>query len=185
MSLGGLISIASVYEVFTLTLARLSYAMAHDGLLPPAFARVDGRFGTPYVGVLFQAGSALVLALLFDLTDLIAIAMFFLGLCYAVTALAARRLIKRTPDQQLHLPALRVALLLAVLSGVYLSSQAPPRLVAIGLTAMLGGLALFAWRGGGWQRKARRQAELEHGEHPVDERTHRDELWLLRLVRRR
>jgi amino acid transporter len=185
MSLGGLISIASVYEVFTLGLARLSYAMAKDGLLPPVFARVHSRVGTPHVGLLFQAGSALVFSLLFDLPDLISIAVFFLGLCYTVTALSALRLIERAPEGRLRLPALRGVLVLAALSGAYLSLQAPARLIAIGMAVILVGLALFGWQGGGWQETAALRAELEEGEHRFEEWAHRWELWLLQLVRRR
>jgi amino acid transporter len=184
MSLGGLVAIASVYEVFMLGLARLSYAMARDGLLPPAFARVHHRFGTPYVGLLFQAASALLPALLFDLTDLIAIAVFFLGICYLLTALAALALIAREPARRLHLPGLRAALLLAAASGAYLSVQALPRLVALGLGVMALGLALFVWRGGGWQQAATLQVGLRRGEQRCEQWAHRGERWLLHLLRR-
>src|SRR5439155_1415439 len=40
MSAGALVSIAGVYDVFTLSLARLSYAMAKDGLFPAPFAKI-------------------------------------------------------------------------------------------------------------------------------------------------
>src|SRR5207245_4245660 len=40
MSAGALVSIVGVYDVFTLSLARLSYAMAADGLFPTPFAKI-------------------------------------------------------------------------------------------------------------------------------------------------
>jgi amino acid transporter len=179
MSLGGLLAIASSYEVFTLTLARLSYAMARDGLWPSAFARLHPRFGTPYVGLLFQAASAPLVALVFDLTDLLACAVFFLGISYAVTALAALRLMARAPGQRLHLPGLRGALVLAALGGAYLSLQVPPRLIGIGAAVMAVGLGLFVWGAGRWQPRAQWS-----GEQHIPPWAHRGERWLLHLLRR-
>jgi amino acid transporter len=57
----------------------LSYALAKDGLFPHPFARLHHQFGTPYVGLAFQALAALAFANVLDLTNLIDGAMFFLG----------------------------------------------------------------------------------------------------------
>src|SRR5436190_8597 len=96
-----------------LSLARLSYAMARDALFPAPFAKIHPRFHTPYLGIAFQAVCALVGSLLFDLRGLIAISVFFLGLCYVATAASALRLVQRHPDRRLLVPALRPALFLA------------------------------------------------------------------------
>lgn len=127
MSLGALISIAGVYEVFTL-LARLSYAMATDGLLPGVFARLDTKSGAPYAGLVFQAACALVLALLFNVAILLTTAVFFLGICFAGTALAAFRLVSRHRNRAVRLPGLRVFLILAA-SHRPTSAPRPPRLL--------------------------------------------------------
>lgn len=81
MSVGALVSIAGVYDVFTLSVARLSYAMARDGLFPAPFARIHPRFGTPYLGIAFQAVSALAGALFVDIRSLIAVAVSLCGPC--------------------------------------------------------------------------------------------------------
>ncbi len=152
MSLGALISIAGVYEAFTLGVARLSYALAADGLFPAAFARIHPKFGTPHVGLAFQAVAALIGATLFDLRGLITIAVFFLGISYALTALAALRLVGQHPERALRLPGLRGGLVLAALSGVYLATQASLTQIGIGLAAMTFGLGLYAVLGTRWRR---------------------------------
>ncbi len=151
MSLGALISIAGVYDAFTLGVARLSYALAADGLFPAAFARIHPKFSTPHVGLAFQAAVALIGATLFDLRGLITIAVFFLGISYALTALAALRLVARHPDSALRLPGLRIGLVLAALSGVYLATQAPLTQIGIGAAVMLFGLGLYAVLGTQWR----------------------------------
>jgi APA family basic amino acid/polyamine antiporter len=178
MSIGALVSIAGVYDVFSLGVARLSYALAADGLFPAAFARLHPRFGTPYGGLLFQAAFAVVGATLFDLRGLITIAVFFLGLCYVLTALAALRLVERQPERALHVPGLRAGLLLAALSGGYLASQAGTREISIGSVVMLFGAAVYFIRGAQWRAVAFRVETWERwAEH--------HHLWLLRSIRRR
>ena len=49
--------------------ARLSYAAAKDGLLPPVFARVHPRWRTPHVSMLALAGAGTVLLLVMQLGD--------------------------------------------------------------------------------------------------------------------
>jgi basic amino acid/polyamine antiporter, APA family len=75
ISFGGLVSILGVYDVFTLSLARLSFAIARDRLLSPFFARIHPQWGTPHQGLIFQAVFSFLAATLFDLTNLIAIAV--------------------------------------------------------------------------------------------------------------
>ena len=185
MSLGGLIAIASVTEVFMLSLARLSYAMARDGLFPAAFARVDPRFRTPVVGLVFQAGSAIVLLPFVGLRSLIDVAVFFLGISYLITALAALRLARRNPAAALHVPGLRLLLALAALGGLALAAQLSLAQTAAGLGAMAGGVALFAWQRGAWTHRAELLAELHHQEEHFEAWAHRHERWLFHSVRRR
>jgi APA family basic amino acid/polyamine antiporter len=184
MSLGALVSIAGVYEVFTLGVARLSYALARDGLFPQPFGRLHNQFGTPYVGLTFQALAALVLASFLDLTHLISTAMFFLGLCFAVTALAALRLIKRAPDKALHLPALRGLLPLASLGGIVLAAQAPPMVILMGAAVMGVGLVGFIARHGARRTRSELETSIRRDEQEFEVWLREHQHWLLRFSRR-
>jgi amino acid transporter len=185
MSVGGLVSILGVYDVFTLSLARLSYAMARDGLFPPLFARIHSKWGTPDQGLIFQAVSAFVVAAVLDLTSLIAISVFFLGLCYLLTALSALRLLRQRPSAALHVPGLRPLLVLAALSGVYLSVQAPPTLIIIGVGITAAGLLIYWVRRSAWRRAADLVGELAREEQEFERWARRRERWLLGFVWRR
>jgi basic amino acid/polyamine antiporter, APA family len=154
MSLGAVISIVGVYDVFTLSVARLTYALAVDGLFPAPFARLHNRFGTPWVGLAFQAGSALVATWVFNLSGLIATSVFFLGICYVITAVAALRLLMCSQQLRLRLHGLRPALALAGLGGAYLAAQAPWRGIAVGSVALAAGLTVYGLRHGAWREAA-------------------------------
>lgn len=185
MSLGALIAIVGVFDVFMLSVSRLSYALARDGLFPTPFARLHRRYGTPWAGLLFQAGSALGVSLLSNVGALIAASVFFLGLCYLLTAAAALRLVKRHPDAALRLPYLRAVLVLAGASGVYLASQAPARQIAFGSAALVAGPFAYGVRRWAWRNAAPLEGDLRRGEQRFECWLAQRERWLLNLARRR
>ena len=183
MTIGALISIAGVYDVFTLGVARLSWAMARDGLFPRPFARLS-RAGTPWVGLTFQAMCGFAGVFLFDIRPLIEASVFFLGLCYVFTALAALRLLSKTPARGVHVPMLRPLLALGCLGGGFLSLQAPGGMIGLGVGAMVIGLAAFMV-----VRRAHRGTTALRGELKADERelgrvVAQRERWLVASLRR-
>jgi amino acid transporter len=184
MGVGAVVSIAGVYQVFTLGLARLSYAMAVDGLLPAPLARVDRNRGTPFIGLLFQAACALAMVFLFKISLLITAAIFFLGVCYVATAFAAIRLIRQHPDHAVRLPGLRVWLFLAALAGFYLSTQTSTRVKALGCLLMLAGAVLNIVRGRAWRRASSARAEERRLEDSTERRLREGERWLHHFARR-
>jgi APA family basic amino acid/polyamine antiporter len=54
--------LSSVILVMLLGQPRIFYSMAHDGLLPPVFAKVHGKFGTPFVSQILTGVVATILA---------------------------------------------------------------------------------------------------------------------------
>lgn len=182
MSAGAIVSIIGVYDVFTLGLARLSYALARDGLFPAPFARLHSRFGTPYIGILFQAASAVAFVTVFNISGLISTSVLFLSVAYFLTATAALRLSARQPERALRIPGLHIMLSAAALASLYLASQATPTELEIAAVAILGGVALYLLRTRQWRAEVREARTREH-EALVWERRIQD--WLLRSVRRR
>jgi len=51
LTLGAIASLTTVAITVLLAQTRVFYAMAHDGLLPPIFARIHKRTKTPWVSI--------------------------------------------------------------------------------------------------------------------------------------
>jgi len=62
VKLGAILGLTSVILVMLLGQARVLYAMAHDGLLPPVASRVHRRFHTPYLTTIGTGTVVTVLA---------------------------------------------------------------------------------------------------------------------------
>ncbi len=52
LTLGAIASLSTVAITILLAQTRIFYAMSHDGLLPPMFARIHNRTKTPWVSIL-------------------------------------------------------------------------------------------------------------------------------------
>ena len=96
VKVGAVIGLTSILLSTCYGQSRVFYAMARDGLLPAAFARLHPRFGTPWLGTIFIAlGMALTAGLLpiTLLGDLISLgtATSFAIVCFSVMWLRNRR----------------------------------------------------------------------------------------------
>ncbi|ORZ33104.1 amino acid transporter [Catenaria anguillulae PL171] len=67
ISLGGIAGLTSVILISLLGQPRIFYAMAYDGLLPPAFARVHPKYRTPFVPTLVSGGVCMIASALLPL----------------------------------------------------------------------------------------------------------------------
>lgn len=88
MSIGALFSVSGSDEAGVLGTARLSYAMAVNGLFPKIFAKLHKRFGTPYMALIIQGIIAFVASSFYGLSNLITFATFCLAFAYLLSSLA-------------------------------------------------------------------------------------------------
>jgi basic amino acid/polyamine antiporter, APA family len=100
VKLGAVCGMTSVMLVMTIAQARIFFAMARDGLLPPFFGRVHPRFRTPSTGTIVTGVAAAVVGGLFPvriLGELVAIGTLaaFVTVCIGILVLRRTR-----PDLQ-------------------------------------------------------------------------------------
>jgi basic amino acid/polyamine antiporter, APA family len=126
MSFGAVIAVTAVLLVFQLGQPRILFAMARDGLLPPAFARVHGRFRTPVFGTVLTGVFVAVMPTF--LTQDQALELTNIGTLFAflLVALGVIALRVREPDRARPFrcpgypvtPALAAASCLALMAGL-------------------------------------------------------------------
>ncbi|HEX5141141.1 MAG TPA: APC family permease [Dehalococcoidia bacterium] len=92
MAAGAMVSVSGSDESDMLGASRLSYAMAADGLLPHRLAAIHGRFRTPYIALLAQAGAAISLSFIDHLASLISFAVFNLAFSFLLSAFALMKI---------------------------------------------------------------------------------------------
>ncbi|MEK6337491.1 MAG: amino acid permease [Acidobacteriota bacterium] len=99
ISAGALVGIFGTLNVIMLACTRLPFAMAVQGQLPVALARVHRRFLTPHVSILISAAAVLVLALSGTFIYAVKVTVITRVLVYASTcaALPILRLRNKTP----------------------------------------------------------------------------------------
>ncbi|MDB6045675.1 MAG: amino acid permease [Gammaproteobacteria bacterium] len=96
VKLGAIAGMTSVMLVMTLAQARIFFAMARDGLLPPWFSKVHPKFRTPSTGTAVTGISAAIIGGLFPvriLGELVSIGtlMAFVTVCIGVLVLRKTR----------------------------------------------------------------------------------------------
>ena len=98
VKLGAIAGMTSVMLVMTLAQARIFFAMARDGLLPPFFGRVHPRFRTPTVGTLVTGISALIIGGLFPVNLLAKVVSIGTLSAFVTVCLGVLVLRKTRPD---------------------------------------------------------------------------------------
>ena len=88
MTAGALVSVSGSDESGILGTARLSYAMAIDGLFPRAFALVHPKYGTPYAALAIEGVIAFCLSLFAGISGLISFSVFNMAFSFLLTCLA-------------------------------------------------------------------------------------------------
>ncbi len=98
IKIGALAGLSSVLLVNGYGHSRICYAMAQDGLFPPAFARLSSRFRTPWIGCILVCGISAVLAALFPLSILGDFVSIGTALAFSIVALSLMWLRTTRPD---------------------------------------------------------------------------------------
>lgn len=102
VKIGAIMGLTSVVMVQILGQARIFYAMADDGLLPPIFATVHPKYKTPYVTTVVTGAAASIVAGLLPI-DILG-EMVSIGTLFAFTLVCAGVLVLRRTQPQLKRP---------------------------------------------------------------------------------
>ena len=127
ISVGALIGLTTVMMILLLGQSRVFFAMSRDRLLPPVFAQVSPRFGTPLRTSVFT-GIAVALISTFvpltELAELVNIGTLFAFVLVAVGVIVLRR---TRPDLEraFRCPGVPVVPVLAALAAFYLMLNLP------------------------------------------------------------
>ncbi|XP_067947038.1 cationic amino acid transporter 2-like [Watersipora subatra] len=93
ISIGAIAGLSCTLLGAIFALPRILYAMGSDGLIFSCFADINQRFGTPVIGTLVSGTFAALMALLFDLDELVD--MLSIGTLMAYTLVACSVLLLR------------------------------------------------------------------------------------------
>lgn len=99
LTLGAIFSITGNLSATVLSAPRITYALARDGSMPAALARVHPKYHTPHVSLLFYGALCLVLALTGSFVWLAVMSTLVRLLTYIVCILAIPRLRHRLRHQ--------------------------------------------------------------------------------------
>jgi APA family basic amino acid/polyamine antiporter len=145
-----LVSIFSAANGLTLTLPRLFYAMARDGLFFTRLARVHPTFGTPAAAILATAAWSTALVLSGTFEQLLTYVVFMSWLWFALGALAIFPFRRRHPDaaRPFRTPGYPVTPLVFVAAALVIvvnTIVAQPVQSGIGLAIAVAGIPVHAW----------------------------------------
>lgn len=137
VSLAGVIANMALFGTWLLSYSRIPFAMAHDGYLPKAIARISPRYGTPVFAIVF---SSVIYSLVswFDFKSLVEMDIWVIlpGMFLEFLALAKLRRSHPHLTRHFRVPGGKWGLAFTVVSPI-----------AIGLFAMFGGGAEYIFAG--------------------------------------
>jgi APA family basic amino acid/polyamine antiporter len=143
VGVGALISVSGSDESGMIGTSRLGYALAADGLFPSVFARVHPRFKTPYLGIIISAVTALVAAVIGNLSVLIATSVFFMAVAYAATSASTFFLRRKGAKAHFNLRGSLFIPILGVIFSLYLITQCSFTQIALGLVLLFVGVPIY------------------------------------------
>ncbi|MBC7562499.1 MAG: amino acid permease [Gemmatimonadaceae bacterium] len=147
-----IVSMYSAAHATVITVPRVYYAMAHDGLFFRRLTEVHRTYGTPAVAIICSCSWAIVLALSGTFEQLLTYVVFIGWIFYALGAAAviALRIKRPLAARPFRVPLYPLTPLLFVIAGsaiVINTVIAQPRDAAIGIAVVLAGApAYLIWR---------------------------------------
>jgi APA family basic amino acid/polyamine antiporter len=127
ISVGAVVSMASVLLVFQLGQPRIFFSMARDGLLPPWAAKVHPKYRTPHVTTIITGVFVAFFAAFANINEVIVLTN--IGTLFAFVLVAIGIMILRVADPErprpFRTPAVWVVAPAAVISCAYLMLQLP------------------------------------------------------------
>jgi amino acid transporter len=152
--MAGQLSALGIFNSEQFILSRLPYAMAREGLLPPAMARLHPRHGTPVLLLILQGVFYSALTYGFGFVELLLISTWLSLPTYIVMFVAPIVLRWRRPDLRgafripggwaVLLPTAAVPTLIAVFALAQTLRSMPPRALAASLALVLAIPAVYA-----------------------------------------
>jgi APA family basic amino acid/polyamine antiporter len=140
---GALVSVTGSDESGMIGTSRLGYALAADGLFPRAFAKIHPKFKTPYLGIIIQASTALVVAIVGNLGLLISTSVFLMSIAYLATSGAIFSLRGKGVNAQFHLRGGLLIPSLGVIFSIFLITQCTSIQIALGLIMLSIGVPIY------------------------------------------
>jgi APA family basic amino acid/polyamine antiporter len=140
---GALISVSGSDESGMIGTSRLGYALAVDGLFPRVFARVHPKFRTPYLAITIQALTAMIAAIIGNLSMLIATSVFLMATAYVATSASIFSLLKKNKKPQFHLKGGLLVPSLGVIFSLYLILQCTITQIATGIILLFIGIPIY------------------------------------------
>ena len=159
LAIGAVIALPTVILAFFYGQSRIFFTMARDGLLPTNLARVSSR-GTPVRITIFTAIVVAIIAGLFPLADIAALANAGTLAAFIAVAAAMLAMRRRAPDapRKFTTPLPWVVGTGAILGCAYLFWSLPVRTQQYFLVWQVLGLALYFVYGGRGAERARAAA---------------------------
>ncbi|HVO85558.1 MAG TPA: amino acid permease [Candidatus Eisenbacteria bacterium] len=143
VGVGALISVTGSDESGMIGTSRLGYALAADGLFPRIFAKIHPKYKTPYLGIIVQAITALIAALIGNLNTLIATSVFFLAIAYVATCASTYTLKRKGLKAQFTLRGGMILPILGIIFSVYLITQCTLLQIGLGLILLVAGIPMY------------------------------------------
>jgi basic amino acid/polyamine antiporter, APA family len=151
-----IISMYSAAHATVITVPRVYFAMAQDGLFFQKLAEVHPKYGTPAIAILTSCAWAIVLTFTGTFEQLLTYVVFIGWMFYALGAAAVIALRIKRPDavRPFRVPGYPVTPLLFVLAAIAIVGNtmfSQPRQAAIGVGVVLAGAPAYLL----WQRRKR------------------------------